>query len=68
MAGIFFAGGNTAIEFAPSDLASYPGSGSILTDTIDVYVLNTGSANFTVKVGDTTLCSRGGITSITKVT
>ena len=68
LGGYSFAGGNTAIEFAPSDLASYPGSGPILTDKIDVYVLNTGSANFTVKVGDTTLCSRGGISSLTRVT
>jgi hypothetical protein len=68
LGGYFFAGGNTAMEFAPSDLASYPGSGSILTDTIDVYVLNTGSANLTVKVGDTTLCTRGSISSLTRVT
>jgi len=68
LGGHFFAGGNTAMTFAPSDPATYPGSGPILTDTIDVYVLNTGSASVTVSVGDTTLCTRSGISAITRVT
>jgi lysophospholipase L1-like esterase len=55
--GFPFVGGNTAITFHPTDVVSFPSTPAINTDRIDLYAVYTGTANMTVKVGATTLCT-----------